>query len=80
MAEKRFNRESGNHVLIDVGSGMMLQERPAVRLPVKPLGSESNGRVNNTAQWLCLLDRHPISGKSSQQPVVFPVSAANLEP
>jgi hypothetical protein len=36
---QRFNPETGNYVLIDVASGMVLQERPAVREPGKPLGS-----------------------------------------
>jgi hypothetical protein len=34
-----FNPETGTYVLIDVASGMVLQQRPAVRERGKPLGS-----------------------------------------
>jgi hypothetical protein len=36
---QRFNPEAGTYVLLDVASGMVLQERPGVRGPGKPLGS-----------------------------------------
>lgn len=40
---QRFNPETGNYVLIDVASGMVLQERPALREPGKPKGSPFDG-------------------------------------
>jgi hypothetical protein len=36
---QRFDPETGNYVLLDGATGMLLQDRPGVREPGKPLSS-----------------------------------------
>lgn len=36
---QRFNPDTGTYVLIDVASGLVLQERPGIREPNRPLSS-----------------------------------------
>lgn len=40
---QRFDPETGNYVLLDVATGGVLQQRPGIREPGKPLGSPFTG-------------------------------------